>query len=172
MHTIRRLKIGEADLYRRLRLEALKDAPGAFSSTYESALQRDEQSWAQQADSSAHGSGRATFVVIGERPIGLASIYRDTESPSTGELLQMWIALSHRGSCIAAELLDQLFEWARDHSFAKIRAQVTQGNERALRFYGKYGFRVVPSSDGTVLTKQVEHDAGGGPLLRPPQLLR
>jgi RimJ/RimL family protein N-acetyltransferase len=151
MHTIRRLKIGEADLYRRLRLEALKDAPGAFSSTYESALQRDEQSWAQQADSSAQGSGRATFVVIGERPIGLASIYRDTESPSTGELLQMWIALSHRGSGVAAELLDQLFE-------------------RALRFYGKYGFQVVPSSDGTVLTKQVEHDAGGGPLLRPPQL--
>lgn len=161
MHTIRRLNAGEASVYRSLRLEALKDSPEAFSTSYESALKRDDDSWTLQADSSAHGSDRATFIVLADRPIGLAALYRDADHPSVGELLQMWIAPSHRGGGAAADLLDHLFRWAARHSFASIRAEVTQGNLRALRFYEKYGFQpVFPETQNPVLTKPVGPDSG------------
>ena len=157
MHTIRRLNVGEAAVYRSLRLEALQDSPEAFSTTYESALERDHDSWVVQADSSALGSDRATFVVFDDRPIGLAALYRDSGASPVGELLQMWIAPSHRGGAVAADLLDHLFRWAANHSFTSIRAEVTQGNLRALRFYGKYGFQPLSSEAGAIqLTKPVD----------------
>lgn len=160
MHTIRRLNAGEAAIYRSLRLEALKDSPEAFATTYDSALHRDEDSWIEQADSSAQGEDRAVFLVLDDRPIGMAALYRDPENASSGELLQMWIASSYRGGSTAVDLLDHLFQWASEHGFSSIRAEVRPGNGRALRFYGKYGFRQVASSETTLLTKAVRRQAG------------
>jgi GNAT superfamily N-acetyltransferase len=157
MHTIRRLNAGESAVYRSLRLDALKDSPDAFSATYESALKRDDNSWILQADASADGNDRATFIVFDERPIGLAAVYRDSDMPSVGELIQMWIAPSHRGGVVAVDLLNHLFRWAADHSFTSIRAGVTQGNLRALQFYKKYGFQPLSSETGdSLLTKPIE----------------
>lgn len=142
---IRRLNPGESELYRALRLEALKESPEAFATTYAAALERNEDSWIQQADGSAIGPDRATFVVIAERPVGLAAIYRDAGDTSAGEMIQMWIAPEHRGGPLASELLDTLLDWAARQGFETIRAEVTPGNQRALRFYQKCGFRLLDS---------------------------
>lgn len=151
MHTIRRLFLGEAATYRRIRLEALKESPAAFATTYDSALSRDEASWVAQADSSAQGDDRAIFLAWDDHPIGLAALYRDAENRSTGDLLQMWIAPSHRGGSAASDLLDHLLQWASMRAFTSIRAEVTSGNTRALRFYEKYGFQTIPSATGVIL---------------------
>ena len=145
MPVIRRLNPGEAALYRELRLEALKESPAAFSTTYEAALARDDDSWIQQADGSARGPDRATFVVIAGQPAGLAAIYRDAGDTTVGELIQMWIAPEHRSGSLASELLGALLDWAARQGFVKIRAEVTPGNQRALRFYQKCGFRLLDS---------------------------
>ncbi|MEO5916236.1 MAG: GNAT family N-acetyltransferase [Luteolibacter sp.] len=163
MHAIRRLNPGEASLYRAIRLEALKESPEAFGSTYQSALERDDASWVAQADASARGEDRATFVVLTDRPVGLAALYRIPEHPDQGELLQMWIAPDLRGGSAAADLLDSVFQWASTRSFRIIRAEVTAGNGRAFRFYEKYGFRPVdPAGGGTILTKEVGQAAPSG----------
>ena len=156
MHSIRRLTVGEATLYREIRLRALKESPEAFTTTYESAFNRDPESWAAQADGSAEGSDRATFVALADGPIGLAALYRDPDYPFRGELIQVWVSADHRGSSVAAELLDHIFEWASHHDFRLVRAQVTPGNSRALRFYKKYGFEQIGSDgDITILTREV-----------------
>ncbi len=156
MHTIRRLNVGEASLYRQIRLEALKESPAAFTTTYESALNRDHDSWVAQADGSAQGGDRATFLVLADRPIGLAGLYRDPDHPFRGELIQMWVSAECRGSLVAAELLNYIFEWASCNNFRSVRAQVTAGNSRAFRFYEKYGFRPLASEEGrAILIKEV-----------------
>jgi hypothetical protein len=66
----RRLNPGEGRLYRAVRLEALRESPGTFLSRYEDAVGRSDESWAEQADGGAAGSDRATFVSLGERPVG------------------------------------------------------------------------------------------------------
>src|SRR4051812_32931889 len=103
MHSIRRLKVGEATLYREIRLQALKESPDAFTTTYESAFNRDSDSWIAQADGSARGSDRATFVALAGKPIGLAALYRDPDYPFRGELIQVWVSAEHRGTSVAAE---------------------------------------------------------------------
>ena len=143
---IRRLSPGEGDLYRRVRLESLKESPEAFASTYEAAINRTEESWSSQADASATGRDRATFVILTDEPIGLAALYRDETKPEEGELLQVWLSPVHRGGPLAAELMDTVFHWASSNGFETIRAEVTPANGRALRFYEKYGF--IPQGEG------------------------
>ncbi|GAA5116600.1 GNAT family N-acetyltransferase [Luteolibacter yonseiensis] len=138
--TIRRLNVGEADLYRRVRLESLRESPEAFASLYADAFLRTEESWSLQADASAEGGDRATFVILADEPIGVAALYRDDTRPEDGELMQVWIAPGHRGGDLAIGLMDTVFHWASLNGFQTIRAEVTHSNGRALRFYEKYGF--------------------------------
>jgi GNAT superfamily N-acetyltransferase len=145
-YTVRRISKGEGKLYQSIRLEALRESPEAFSASYEAALGRDMESWDNQADAAAEGGDRAIFVVQFDEPVGLAALYRDAENPSQGELVQMWIAPSERGSGIAEVLLNHLFEWAAGNSYETVRAEVTDGNQHALRFYLRYGFRMLESA--------------------------
>ena len=166
MSIIRRLNPGEGQFYRAVRLEALRESPDAFSSRYEDAVARSGQSWTDQADSSAIGSDRATFVAFEDQPVGLAAIYRDENNLDVGELIQMWVAPVVRGASTATDLLHEVFRWAGSNGFSQVKAEVMRNNARALRFYEKFGFTVSPdetvhSISSVVLTKPVEHVEAG-----------
>lgn len=165
MRITRRLKPGEWQLYRAVRLEALRESPGAFLSRYEDALGRSDESWAKQADSGAAGSDRATFVTIADGAVGVVSLYRDEDEAEVGELLQMWVAPEVRGGTVAGELLMAVLGWAEGNGFALVKAEVMGRNARALRFYEKFGF-LRCSGDrgggGVLLSRRVTAGCGGG----------
>ena len=166
MKEIRRLNPGEGNLYKEARLESLRESPEAFASTYDDALSRDMDSWCAQADSSAAGWHRATYIIKGSKPLGLAAIYRDDEFPSEGELIQMWVAPELRGVGTAEKLLDELFIWAGMNEFSTIRAEVYKANTKALRFYERFGFLLSPKHDSestVTLIKVVERADRGVP---------
>jgi RimJ/RimL family protein N-acetyltransferase len=155
-HKIRRLRTGEGLLYRTIRLESLRESPEAFSSSYEVALGRDETSWMDQADAASEGADRAIFLALENEPVGLAGLYRDLENPSRGEMVQVWIAPSHRGSGAAQALLAHLFKWAAGHSYKAVIAEVPIANHRALRFYQKCGFtRHDGEGSGILLIREI-----------------
>lgn len=157
-YTIRRLNSGEADLYRSVRLESLKESPEAFASTYESALERSADSWHQQADASATGSDRATFIVLADVPVGVAALYRNPEKSEEGEMIQVWVSPEYRGGEVAGGLMGALFQWAADNRIQTILAEVTPDNSRALRFYEKQGFVRIhrEGEPNRLLTRRVE----------------
>ena len=139
--TIRRIQPGEGDLYKVARLESLKESPSAFATTYDSALQRDVQSWTAQADQSATGPNRCTcLALVDKHPIGLGAIYRDQTNARNGELIQMWVSPTNRGKRIGINILDFLMDWAQKNAFQSIYATVLAGNDKALQFYLTYGF--------------------------------
>jgi ribosomal protein S18 acetylase RimI-like enzyme len=144
MISVRRIQIGEGNVYREVRLRALSDAPAAFLTTYAQSLEREPESWAEQADRAACGVDRAIFLLFANGdPVGLAALYRHPEQNDTGELLQVWVAPEHRGNGSAAALLDGLMQWGLAAArFQSILAEVKTGNERALGFYRKYGFLI------------------------------
>jgi len=145
MSTIRRLNTGEGTLYREVRLESLRESPDAFCSSYEDALARTDESWNEQADASASGGDRATFVAFRERPVGLVALYRDDHDREVGELIQMWVCPEERGGSTADDLITEVFKWAASNRFLRVKAEVIEENQRALRFYQKLGF--IESSD-------------------------
>jgi GNAT superfamily N-acetyltransferase len=159
---VRRIQIGEIELYKEIRLASLKDAPYAFETTYESAVQRSHETWRERAESGAQGNDGATFLVFSDdRPIGIAAIFRSQGQIDMGELMQVWVRPDYRGSKVAWNLMDAVFSWAKENNFRRIIAGVTNVNPRALMFYTKYGFsRMAESaqsdSDSVYLIKEVE----------------
>lgn len=158
MIKIRRLRIGEGELYKQVRLTALQEAPYAFTTTYESAVKRSPESWQAQADASAQGPDRATLLAFeGEAPIGMMALYRDanrtdrSENPDEGELIQVWVSPEYRGKGVADKLLEAMLGWAKENSFRRVVAGVNPGNEKALMFYRRYGFRPLKDGSGEVI---------------------
>jgi len=143
MITVRRIKIGEGSLYKRMRLASLSDSPNAFATTFESANSRNLDSWNEQADSTAVGTDRVTlFALFNDEPVGIAAFYRDDQNKDSGEVIQFWVDPAHRGRLVAVKLIEGIFSWARKHDFNLLSIWVNKGNERAIRFYQKYGFEL------------------------------
>jgi RimJ/RimL family protein N-acetyltransferase len=153
MLSVRRINLGEVELYRRLRLAALEDSPDAFTTSYESALSRTDESWVMQADEAAIGEDRAIFIAhFDGATAGLAALYRSPDEPDHGELIQMWVAPDFRGKHLAVALVETAVEWARRSRFKAIKASVTNGNARAASLYKKCGF--IPSGPGPSAPEQ------------------
>lgn len=139
--------MGEIDLYKQIRLASLQDAPYAFETSYDSAVQRSDEIWQERAESGANGTDGATFFAFSdELPIGIAALFRIKGQSDIGELMQVWVSPDFRGSNVAWDLMNVIFNWAEENSFRKIIAGVTNVNARALRFYVKYGFSKMDES--------------------------
>jgi ribosomal protein S18 acetylase RimI-like enzyme len=148
--SIRRIRSGEGKLFREIRLASLRESPSAFSSTYESAIARSEESWSDQADSTAAGTERCTFLAFSNKsPVGIAAIYRNGIHKEVGELVQVWISPEFRGSGVACSLMETVLRWCEESGIRKIFAKINLGNDRALKFYRKFGFDFTPSTAGS-----------------------
>ena len=145
MITCRRAVSEDVQLFRRIRLQALKDSPEAFGSTYDSALERDMVSWQEQLDSTISGGLRNTqFAFSDDECVGIAALYRE-EGVTHGDIIMMWVSPQHRGSEAASLLVSNLLDWACDVEFETVYLNVTGSNERAVQFYKKCGF--IPTGD-------------------------
>ncbi|MDA3873041.1 MAG: GNAT family N-acetyltransferase [Kiritimatiellae bacterium] len=162
MITIRRIRQGEGALLRDLRLQALKNDAYAFGSTYESAIARSLDSWNQQADSTAEGSLRATFIAFRHHePIAISAIYKNEGKKNEAEVLQVWITPEFRGSGLANKMMDSVFGWAEDNGYTNVTAEDTQINQRALSFYLNYGFEKISESDSaSKMEKPIKSNPG------------
>ena len=133
---VRRLGIGDEDLLRSIRLEALDDDPDAFGSTYEREADRSIEDWQRWF------TGGATFVAEdaeGEA-IGLVAGWRDSGGSSVVWVAAMWVRPSHRGSGAADDLLRAVLEWAASEHAEAVRLMVLGGNIRASKLYERHGF--------------------------------
>ncbi len=151
MVTIRRIAKGEWELFKQVRLAALKEAPYAFGSTYDRALERTTQSWMDQADGSAQGEMRATFLAFSEDgPVGITALYRNEKDVNEGEVLQVWVAPKTRGTGLAQRLMATTLTWAEEQGVETALATISKSNLGAVAFYEKCGFVLVheQSRDG------------------------
>ena len=141
MVSIRRIRKGEGQVFRAVRLAALADSPDAFGSSYESALARTPESWVGQSDSTASGGQRSTFLAFDEgQTVGITALYRDPDEALRGELLQVWVAPGYRGTGLAGRLMDAALDWARAVGILRAVAGVAETNHRVIAFYEKHGF--------------------------------
>ena len=138
---VRQLASGEWQLYRSIRLAALADAPYAFGSTYERESAFPEEKWQQRATEGATGKESICIVALdGENGVGIAGGITYQANTRINQLISMWVHEDHRGTDIAARLVSQIEVWAFDRGSERIILGVTDGNDRAARFYKKLGF--------------------------------
>ncbi|HEY3505295.1 MAG TPA: GNAT family N-acetyltransferase [Actinocatenispora sp.] len=131
---IRRLLPDDWELFREVRLASLSDAPYAFASTVEQEAAFDEWQWRSRIE-------RATWfaAVADGRSVGLVGGF--VEDSGDLHLIGMWVAASLRGGGVAARLVDTFLAWARERPYPGVLLWVADGNDRARRFYERFGFR-------------------------------
>jgi ribosomal protein S18 acetylase RimI-like enzyme len=131
---IRRLTASDWQLFREIRLKALREAPYAFGTTAADAERLGEAEWRRRL------TARAAFAAMqGGLAIGLAAGIA-TDSTEEAELVSTWVDPSRRGRGIGAQLVDAVVGWAIDRRFKRLRLWVAADNDTAERLYARLGF--------------------------------
>jgi ribosomal protein S18 acetylase RimI-like enzyme len=148
---IRRVRPGEWEALRDIRLRALADAPTAFETRFEEARLRPDEWWLDWAARSAQGGGQAMFLAWdGEDAVGIAGTY--VEDDGNRWLISMWTAPERRGEGVGRALVETVAAFARAAGSRELLLEVTHGNEPALALYRASGFEEAgsgrPHSDG------------------------
>ena len=157
--TVRRAVPGDEPILRELRLQALTDAPDAFSSSYERELARTPEDWRRWLS-----PGVTLFLEKSGTPRGLVAGLHDRENAGIVQLMSMWVHPDLRGSGAADALVSEHFAWARGAGATLVRLEVMATNERARRLYERHGFRLtgretIREADGRV-ELQMERQVG------------
>jgi ribosomal protein S18 acetylase RimI-like enzyme len=121
---------------RDIRLDALREAPDAFASTYAREAAFPEQTWRERA-----GSGNSILAYLPESdrgPVGLVASIQ--EVPGELELVSMWVRPQARGRQVGSALVEAIVERARRGRVPRVHLWVTESNKPARRLYERCGF--------------------------------
>jgi GNAT superfamily N-acetyltransferase len=137
MVLVRETVAGDWQALRDIRLEALRDAPTAFGSTYEREAQRGEAHWHDRV--SRGGTFLAYLPGLGaSEPAGLIGGYQ--EDPVTVELVSMYVRPRARGRAVGEALVAAVINWADQRNAATVHLWVTATNAPARALYERCGF--------------------------------
>jgi ribosomal protein S18 acetylase RimI-like enzyme len=125
-------------LWRRLRLAALTEAPAAFGSTL--------AGWSGPGDAEQRWRGRLTDVALnlaltldGE-PVGMVSATAPGVA-GEAELISLWVAPAGRGRGVGDEAIRQVAAWVHEqHPGHALVLSVKTDNEPARALYERHGF--------------------------------
>lgn len=87
---------------------------------------------------------QAFVATIDGQPCGVISFYPDkdyfTDHPRV-YVDNLVVAQEFEGKGVGRTLLDHVERWARDHGYREVVLDVFAGNERAIAFYERQGYR-------------------------------
>ena len=135
MVLVRETIAGDWQALRDIRLEALRDAPTAFGSTYEREAHRGEAHW---RDRSSRGGTFLAYLPDPSDPAGLIGGYQ--EDPVTVELVSMYVRPRARGRGVGEALVAAVLNWAGQRNAAAVHLWVTASNAPARALYERCGF--------------------------------
>ena len=138
---LQRATLADTQLIASLRLSALRDAPGAFLSRYEDCPELGHEDWRKVIAQWTRPPDNAVFVAThGDSGVGMCGAFVLT--PVRMMLVAMWVIPEQRGSLVAGQLVERVFDFARGRGVADVAAWVVEDNHRALGFYHKHGFKL------------------------------
>lgn len=124
-------------LFREVRLNALREAPYAFSATL--------ADWQGANDSEPRWRLRLTDVpfnvvaYVDDTPAGMVSGTTPDADDAVG-LIGLWVAPFARHRGVANALVGAVLSWARERSVAGVWLNVMDGNRPARALYQRFGF--------------------------------
>jgi GNAT superfamily N-acetyltransferase len=141
MVNVRAAVLADWQVFRDIRLEALRSAPSAFGSSYADEVTRDEAFWRGRSS-----GGNIFLAYLGDRtgetagpgPAGLAGGYQP--DPVTVELVSMFVRPAARGLGVGEALVAAVIGWARTRQATSVHLWVTETNAAARKLYERCGF--------------------------------
>lgn len=145
--SIERIGPEQGDLLRDVRLRALRDAPYAFGTRYEDAVNEPPGDWTATAHASARGNGRAYFLALDRgpdgRPHAVGMVQARRRRPTDCLLFSMWVAPEVRRLGVGRALVQAVADWGAAWGAQRVVLWVTTVNDGAQRFYERIGFSLL-----------------------------
>ena len=139
MLEIRELSPDEWEIWRRLRLDALAEAPYAFGSRLADWQGENDREERWRSRLGIPGSFNVV-AVLDDQPVGMASGVPTTDD-SVIELISMWVAPAARGRGVGDALVQEVEQWGTGTGAQVVRLCVAEGNRAASELYQRNGFR-------------------------------
>ncbi|MGW6917714.1 GNAT family N-acetyltransferase [Kitasatospora sp. NPDC054939] len=145
-----RIRPGDWERLRAVRLEQLQDTPMAFMETYSTALAHGDEEWRFRAIRVNEPGCVGLVAVDGATGEWVGTMLAMTPEPGTAVLMGVWVHPDHRGRArgVTDGLLDAVTAWARgDGGADRMVLRVHEQNERAQAFYRRRGFAFTGGSE-------------------------
>jgi GNAT superfamily N-acetyltransferase len=131
---IRLLGPEDWQVFRTVRLAALKEAPYAFGSKYEDEMSASETSWRGRI------SGWTRFAAEVDGQVAGLVGSGPGELAGTAALTSLWVDPRFRGRGLGTALIEAVVEWARGQDLSQVLLWVAEGNKHAEALYQRNGF--------------------------------
>lgn len=138
--TLRPLDATDAEIFREVRLAALRDAPAAFGSSYEEEVARPLSAFAERL--AAPEPNLAFGAFIGDALCGIAGFRQENglKTRHIGVLWGVYVVPAQRNTGLSKALVEIVISHARRH-VVMLHADVGADNTVARRLYESLGFR-------------------------------
>ncbi|MEH7107444.1 GNAT family N-acetyltransferase [Bacillus sp. JJ1764] len=149
---IRLLDSSDAEVYWKIRLEALQQNPEAFMVSYEEALKREKP--IEQTSHQLAAEENFTFGAFDEgNLIGVVTLLLEKQSKiqHRANIFAMYVTPKKRGMGVGKALLTEAINKAKTiNRIEKINLSVTAGNEKAKNLYSSLGFKVYGMEENAI----------------------
>ncbi len=135
---IRPLLPSEWEIFRDLRLLALRSAPGMFGSTYTQASSRTEADWRELLS----GERQQIFGMFDcDKLVGIAGVFTARDDEATAHLVMDFILPEYRGRGLWRRMYEARLDWIRrQKSFRRAIVAARQSNAPSLASMRAAGF--------------------------------
>jgi len=138
--SLRALTPDDWEIFRSARLNALKQHPEEYLSSYEAEAETPEVRWKE----TLNGNGKCVVALFdNDRLIGFAAVFtwRGDPTGKSGVLAMDYIEPTYRGRGLSRLLYQGRIDWALDQKqFARLVISHRQGNEASRRANQAFGF--------------------------------
>lgn len=137
--TIRRIGPDDGHRLRRVRLDAIEDSPGDFTTSRDDAEARPDEAWTRVAEAHSTADDQATwFAEVGDETAGMVSAFRTDDEAVT--MTSLWSAPGYRRIGVADALVAAVRDWATAGDAVEVRQWLVERNEHARAFHDALGF--------------------------------
>ena len=137
--SIRPLGAADGDIYRTIRLRALRAHPEAFTSAYEDEVKRDAEAFGAML---ATDRRRTVGAFRDGELVGVATLVGETgyKRRHRGSIVAVYVSPEARGAGLSRQMIAELIAVARSWSLTILELSVQAKNEPAQRVYRSLGF--------------------------------
>ncbi|NTG51371.1 GNAT family N-acetyltransferase [Agrobacterium rhizogenes] len=143
---IRHISADEFDIFRRIRLEALRVEPSSFASSAEDWEVLTDEEWCRRLSD-------PVFVAFrDDQPVGVMGLLRQRSSKMAhrATLIMVYVRKDLRGTGLAKDLLDTVIAHALSDGIVQLELVVSAENPKAVSFYRREGFSEIGRIPGGV----------------------